>query len=153
MAPEFKNENELKVNYVEAKGFVSKTCHVLSVSCDHETRSHVTDSVSLPANSCRLDSIYPLKGDNFDISVTIEDFKFPALIDTGAVVTAVSAKVWDKYLSHTDCCLDSPSSTCLTSVSGSPLVTLGKVWMNFDIDSDVFPLEAYVIKDLTHGVV
>ena len=46
----------------------------------------------LPANSCRLDSIYPFKGESFDISVTIEDFKFPALIDTGAAVTTISSK-------------------------------------------------------------
>ena len=88
MAPEFKNENKLKVNDVEAKVVVSKTCHGLSVS---------TDPVFLPANSCRLDSIYPFKGESFDISVTIEDFKFPALIDTGAAVTAISSQVWDQY--------------------------------------------------------
>ncbi|CAH3176984.1 unnamed protein product, partial [Porites lobata] len=34
----------------------------------------------------------------------------------GAAVTAVDTKVWNKYLSHTDCCLDSPSTSCLTSV-------------------------------------
>ena len=81
-----------KVNDVESKVVVSKTCRGLSVSSDPEAGSHVTDSVSLPANSCRLDSIYPFKGDSFDISVTIEDFKFPALIDTGAAVTTISSK-------------------------------------------------------------
>ena len=143
MAPEFKNENKLKVNDVEAKVVVSKTCHGLSVS---------TDPVFLPANSCRLDSIYPFKGESFDISVTIEDFKFPALIDTGAAVTAISSKVWDKYLGHKNCCLDPSSTTRVTSVS-SPLSVLGKVWLNFVIKTDVFPFEAHVIKDLTHDVV
>ena len=38
-------------------------------------------------------------------------------------------------------------------VSGSPLNVLGKVWLNFVIKADVFPFEAYVIKDLTHDVV
>ena len=151
LAPEYKNENKLKVNDVGAKFVVSKTCHGLSVSSD--PGSHVTDSVSLPANSCRLDSVYPFKGDSFDISVTIEDFKFPALIDTGAAVTAISSKVWDKYLGHKNCCLDSSSTTCVTSVTGSPLSVLGKVWLNFVIKSDVFPFEAHVIKDLTHDVV
>ena len=113
----------------------------------------MTDSVSLHSNSCRLDSIYPFKGDYFDISLTIEDFKFSSLINTGAAVTALGAKVWDKYLSRKDCCLDSLLSTCLTSVCGSPLVSLGKVWMNFVINSHVFPFEAYVTKDLTHHVV
>ena len=143
MAPELKNENKLKVNDVEAKVVVSKTCHGLSVS---------TDPVFLPANSCRLDSIYPFKGESFDISVMIEDFKFPALIDTGAAVTAISSKVWDKYLGHKNCCLDPSSTTRVTSVS-SPLSVLGKVWLNFVIKSDVFPFEAHVIKDLTHDVV
>ena len=153
LAPEFKNENKLMVNDVETKVVVSKTCRGLSVSSDPETGSHVTDSVSLPASSCRLDSIYPFKGDSFDISVTIEDFKFPALIDTGAAVIAISTQVWDKYLSHKSCCLDSSSTSRVTSVSGSPLSVLGKVWLNFVIKSDVFPFEAYVIKDLTHDVV
>ena len=153
LAPEFKNENKLKVNDVEAKVVVSKTWHGLSVSSDPEAGSHVTDSVSLPANSCRLDSIYPFKGDSFDISVTIEDFKFPALIDTGAAVIVISTQVWDKYLSHKSCCLDSSSTSRVTSVSGSPLSVLGKVWLNFVIRSDVFPFEAYVIKDLTPNVV
>ena len=138
----------MKVSDVEAKVLVSKTCHGLSASIDPKTSSR-----SLPANSCRLDSIYPFKSDSFDLCVTIEDFKYPALIDTGAAVTAFNSKVWDKYLSRTDCCLDSPSSTCLTSVSGSPLVTLGKVCLNFVIDSNGFPFEAYVIEDLIHDVV
>ena len=38
-------------------------------------------------------------------------------------------------------------------VSGSPLNVLGKVWLNFVIKSDIFPFEAYAIKDLTHDVV
>ena len=125
----------------------------LSVSSDPEAVSHVTDSVSLPASSCRFDSIYPFKGDSFDISVTIEYFKFPALIDTGAAITAISSQVWDKYPSHKNCCLDSSSTSRVTSVSGSPLSVLGKVWLNFVMGSDVFPFEAYVIKDLTHDVV
>ena len=96
------------------------------------------DSVSLSAISCRLDSIYPFKGDTFDISVTMEDFKFPALIDTGAAVTAIRSQVWDKYLGHKNCCLDSSSTSRVTSVSGSPLSVLGKVWLNFVIKSDVY---------------
>ena len=34
-----------------------------------------------------------------------------------------------------------------------PLSVLGKVWLNFVIKSDIFPVEAYVIKYLTHDVV
>ena len=57
------------------------------------------------------------------------------------------------YLSHKNCCLDSSSTIRVTSVSGSRLSVLGKVWLNFVIESDVFPFEAYVIKGLTHDVV
>lgn len=138
LTPEFKNEN-LEVNDVGDKFIVSKKCHDLCDSSGPEPRSHVTDSVSLPVSSCRLDSIHPFDGDNFNISVLIEFVKFRAIIDTGAAVTAVDTKVWNKYLSHTDCCLDSPSTNCLTSVSGSLLVILGKVCLNFVIKSVVLP--------------
>ena len=138
MTPEFKNEN-LEVNDVGDKFIVSKKCHDLCDSSGPELRSHVTDSVSSPVSSCRLDSIYPFDGDNFNISVLIEFVKFHAIIDTGAAVTAFDTKAWNKYLSHTDCCLDSPSTSCLTSVSGSLLVILGKVCLNFVIKSVVLP--------------
>ena len=49
--------------------------------------------------------------------------------------------------------MDSSSTSCVTTVGGSPLSVLGKVWLNFVIKSDVFPFEAHVIKDLTHDVV
>ena len=88
----------------------------------------MTDRVSLPATSSKIDSIHPCENDNFNVSVTIKGNSHRALLDTGAAVTAIS-------------------------VSGSPLSVLGKVWLNFVIKSDVFPFEAYVIKDLTHDVV
>ena len=43
-------------------------------------------------------------------------------------------------LSHKNCCLDSSSTSCVTTVSGSPLSVLGKVWLNFVIKSDVVRL-------------
>ena len=127
MTPEFKNEN-LEVNDVGDK-FVSKKCHDLCDSSGPESKSHVTDSVSSPVSSCRLHSIHPFDGDNFNICVLIEFVKFHAII----------TKVWNKYLSHTDCCLDSPSTSCLTSVSGSLLVILGKRCLSFVIKSFVLP--------------
>lgn len=135
---EFKNEN-LEVNGVGDKFIVSKKCHELCDSSGPESTSHVTDSVSSLVSSCRLDSIHPFDGDNFNISVLIEFVKFHAIIDTGAAVTAVDTKVWNKNLCHTDCCLDSPSTSCLTSVSGSLLIILGKVCLNFLIKSVVLP--------------
>jgi len=117
-------------------------------------------SLATPDNSCEdnaafgsIDTIcFPIS-DNSNISVGIGGLQFPALVDTGASVTAISANVWDKYLSQTSLCLDSSSVSCITSVNGLPLVTLGKVWLNFSIESEVFPFEIYVIKDLTHDVV
>ena len=113
----------------------------------------MTDRVSFRAISSKIDSIHPFESDNFNVSVTIKGNSYRALLDTGAAVTAISSQVWDKYLSHKNCCLDSSSTSCVTTVSGSPLSVLGKVWLNFVIKSDVFPFEAYVIKDLTHDVV
>ena len=113
----------------------------------------VTDMVSLPATSSKIDSIHPFENDNFNVSVTIKGNSYRALLDTGAAVTAISSQVWEKYLCHKNCCLDSSSNSSVTTVSCSPLSVLGKVWLNFVIKSDVFPFEAYVIKDLTHDVV
>ena len=156
LTPESKNEEHLEVNIVGAKNNVCSECRGLSVASSPVTRAYVTDvtdRVSLPATSSKIDSIHPFESDNFNVSVTIEGNSYHALLDTGAAVTAISSQVWDKYLSHKNCCLDSSSTSCVTTVSGSPLSVLGKVWLNFVIKSDVFPFEAYVIKDLTHDVV
>ena len=158
LTPESKNEEHLEVNIVGAKNNVCSECRGLSVASSPVTRAYVTDvtdRVSLPATSSKIDSIHPFESDNFNVSVTctIKGNSYRALLDTGAAVTAISSQVWDKYLSHKNCCLDSSSTSCVTTVSGSPLNVLGKVWLNFVIKSDVFPFEAYVIKDLTHDVV
>ena len=50
----------------------------------------VTDSVSLPAISSKIDSINPFESDNFDISVTIKGNSYRALLDTGAAITISS---------------------------------------------------------------
>ena len=48
----------------------------------------VTDTVSLPATSSKIDSIHPFESDNFNVSVTIKGNSYHALLDTGAAVTA-----------------------------------------------------------------
>ena len=75
--------------------------------------THVTDRVSLPATSNKSDSIHSFESDNFNVSVTIKGNSYRALLDTGAAVTAISSQVWDKYLSHKNCCLDSSSTSCV----------------------------------------
>ena len=101
LAPESKNEN-LEVNTVGAKNnYVCSECHGLSVESSPETRTYVTDvtdRVFLPATSSKIDSIHPFESHNFNVSVTIEGNSYPALLDTGAAVTAISSQVWDKYL-------------------------------------------------------
>ena len=149
MAPESKNEENFEVNIVGAKNNIYGECRGLSIASSPETGAYVTDvtdRVSSPATSCKLDSIHPFQRDNFNVTVTIEGNSYHALLDTGAAVTAISSQVWDKYLSHKNCCLDSSSTSCVTTVSGSPLSVLGKVWLNFVVKSDVFLLKPMVSK-------
>ena len=156
LALESKNKEKLEVNIVGAKNNICGECRGLSIASSPKTGAYVTDvtdRVSLPTTSSKIDSIHPFESDNFNVSVTIKGNSFRALLDTGAAVTAITSQVWDEYLSHKNCCLDSSSTSFVTTVSGSPLSVLGKVWLNFVIKSDVFPFEAYVIKDLTHEVV
>ena len=54
------------------------------------------------------------------------------------MVTAISSQVWEKYLRYKNCCLDSSSTSCVTTVSNSSLSVFGKAWLNFVIKSDVF---------------
>ena len=143
LTPESKNEEHLEVNIVGAKNNVCSECRGLSVASSPVTRAYVTDvtdRVSLPATSSKIDSIHPFESANFKVSLTIKENSYRALFDTGAAVTAISSQVWDNYLSHKICCLDSSSTSCVTTVNGSPLSVLGKVWLSFVIKLDVFPL-------------
>ena len=76
MTPESKNEENLEVNIVGAKNnYICSECHGLSVASSPETRAYVTDvtdRLSLPATSSKIDSIHPFKTDNFKVSVTIK---------------------------------------------------------------------------------
>ena len=115
MAPESKNEENLEVNIVGAKNNICSECHDLSVASSPETKAYVTDvtdRVSLPATSSKIDSLQPFESDNFNVSVTIKGNSYRAFLDTGAAVTAISSKVWDKYLCHQNCCLDPSSTSC-----------------------------------------
>ena len=130
MAPESKNEDNLEVNIVGAKNNVCSDCHGLSVASNPELRAfvtNVTDRVSLPATSSKIDSIHPFKRDNFNVSVTIKGNSYRTLLDTGAAVTAISSQVCDKYLGHKNCCLDSSLTSCVPTVSSSLLTVLGEV--------------------------
>ena len=52
------------------------------------------------------------------ISVNIAHLNFRALIDTGAAVTAVSARVWQKCASNISLNLGPPNHDSITTVDG-----------------------------------
>ena len=91
--------------------------------------------------------------ENSTLPISIAGHNFYCLIDSGAAVTAVSAKVWRECLSHAYPSLDKCSSECVTSVNGCQLTTIGKLLVEFVIDFHAFPFEAHVIEDLTCDVI
>ena len=69
----------MELNIVGAKNNVCGECRRgLSVASSSETRAYVTDvtdvtdRVSFPATSSKIDSIHPFESDNFSVSVTIK---------------------------------------------------------------------------------
>lgn len=101
-----------------------------------------------------VDSIcFPFPPDSSMISVSIENFEFQCLVDTGAAITAVNAYVWNKYLRQAYPSLDSSDSGNITSVNGNLLDSLGKTTMRFEIQSEEFPFEAHVIENLTYDII
>ena len=75
LVPESKNKEDFEVNIVGAKNNVCSECRGLSVASSPETGAYVTDvtdRVSLPATSSKIDSIHPFQRDNFNVSVTIK---------------------------------------------------------------------------------
>ena len=76
--PESKNEENLEVNIVGAKNnYICSECRGLSVTSSPETRAYVTDvtdRVSLPATSSKINSIHSFESENFNVSVTIHTY-------------------------------------------------------------------------------
>ena len=87
------------------------------------------------------------------ISVNIARLNFRALIDTGAAVTAVSARVWQKCASNLSLNLGPPNHDSITTVDGCLLKVIGRVMLPFAIGSKIFPFEAHVIQDLTSDAI
>ena len=86
------------------------------------------------------------------ISVDIAHLNFRALIDTGAAVTAISARVWQRCASNISLNLGPPNHDSITTVDGCLLKVMGRVMLPFAIGSKIFPFEAHVIQDLTSDV-
>ena len=95
----------------------------------------------------------PVHTKDSTISVNIAHLNFRALIDTGAAVTAVSARVWQKCASNLSLNLGPPNHDSITTVDGCLLKVIGRVMLPFAIDSKIFPFEAHVIQDLTSDVI
>ena len=79
-----------------------------------------------------MDSVsFQLKSSDYTISVGIANFKFQALLDTGAAVTAVSARIWREYLIDIHPNLNPPARGAVTTVNGRELVTFGNASFDF----------------------
>ena len=118
-------------------------------SCTKPISACIDNGVEEPDSNISL----PFVAGSSTLPVSIEGHNFYCLIDSGAAVTAVSAKVWRKYLCHAYPRLDGPDSESVTTVNGSCLTILGKSPMKFVIDSHEFPFEARVIENLSYDVI
>ena len=87
------------------------------------------------------------------ISVNIAHLNFRALIDTGAAVTAVSARVWQRCASNISLNLGPLNHDSITTVDGCLLKVISRVMLPFVIGSKIFPFKAHVIQDLTSDVI
>ena len=96
---------------------------------------------------------FPYHTKDSTISVNIAHLNFRALIDTGAAVIAVSARVWQKCASNLSLNLGPLNHDFITTVDGCLLKVKGRVMLPFAIDSKIFAFEAHVIQDLTSDVI
>ena len=95
----------------------------------------------------------PFHTEGSTISVKIVHLNFRALIDTGAAVTAVSARVWQRCASNISLNLGPPNHDSITTVDRCLLKVIGRVMLPFVIGSKIFPFEAHVIQDMTSDVI
>ena len=75
-----------------------------------------------------LDEIHsPFHTKDSTISVDIAHLNFRALIDTGAAVTAVSARVWQRCASNISLNLGPPNHDSITRVDGCLIKVISRV--------------------------
>ena len=118
-------------------------------SCTKPISACVDNGVEEPESDISL----PFVAGSSTLPVSKDGHNFYCLIDSGAAVTAVTAKVWRKYWCHAYPRLDRPDSESATTVNGSCLTILRKSPMKFVIDSHEFPFEARVIENLSYDVI
>ena len=141
LSPKFVNSTEVTTQSERAKvDPQSSDCAYQKGNIDTSIRS--MDSVS-----------FQLKASDFTVSVVIANFKFQALLDTGAAVTVVSARIWREYLVDIYPNLNPPARGAVTTVDGRELVTLGTLFLTFEIGADSFPVKAHVVEGLAFDVI
>ena len=151
--------NEQLHSQVDDVGFVSGQAEIAQAVTDSSLPKEKPDGVSVAAEvpnvwTGAVDSIcFPFPADSSMISISIENYEFQCLVDTGAAITAVNAFVWNKYLRQAYPNLDNSDSGGISSVNGNLLNCLGRTTMRFEIQSEVFPFEAHVIENLTYDVI
>ena len=123
------------------------------VAANHSVISPLYGRAVSSEHTQSLDGINsPFQAKDSTISVNIAHLNFQALLDIGAAVTAVSARVCQKCASNISLNLGPPNHDSITTVDGYSLKVLGIVMLPFAIGSKTFPFEAHVIQDLTsHG--
>ena len=124
-------------SFLDNVGCVSGQAKVAQAVTEDKPDS-ITVATEIPNISTDgVDSIcFPFPADSSMISISIENYEFQCLVDTGAAVTAVNAFVWDKYLRQAYPSLDNSGSGGISSVNGNLL-------------NSVFPFEAHVVENLT----
>ena len=121
---------------------------------DPQTSDYAYQKRNIDTSIRSMDSVtFQLKSSDFTVSVGIANFKFQALLDTGAAVTAVSASIWREYLVDIHPNLNPPARGAVTTVDGCKLVTLGTLVLTFEIGADSFPVKAHVIEGLAFDVI
>ena len=101
-----------------------------------------------------VDSVcFQLYSIDFTVSVGIANLKFQALLDTGAAVTAVRARICRECLINIHPYQISPARGAVTTVGGRELVTLGTLVSTFEICADSFPVKAHVIEGLAFDLI
>ena len=106
----------------EARAEIECNTALYANSCTKPISACIDNGVEEPDSNISL----PFVAGSSTLPVSIEGHNFYCLIDSGAAVTAVSAKVWRKYLCHAYPRLDGPDSESVTTVNGSCLTILGK---------------------------
>ena len=63
------------------------------------------------------------------------------------------ARVWREYLIDIHPNLNPPARGAVTTVDGRELVTLGTLFLTFELGADSFPVKAHVIEGLAFDVI